>query len=815
MNTEISNKRNRVNSFIENADKIDNNKIFNYETYLKLIKNNNNSLIDFNKFKSISKNIHFSENQILRLDDDSYIQESSFQNIKLTPDCFDEDGNLVDIFASSRMYNSIKINNIPKTYNDYIQILLNILKLDKAVVYIYHYTQFTNTRDIRKAGIKLTENKYGVIIKNSMNDIYWVLEHIQKIIINRKFNFNIRKIKSVNKHFMTMNIEKYVTPKYKKRKLNYLGPEWIAASKTRNAALNDHCLDYFRVYNIRDINDKPEKQEFSFEPSSKYERINKLPKDAVSFIDFLLTQGNVFEELIISKIKKKYSSNFTKICESYESRNLHFYKKTIEEMKKGTPIIYQPVLYCYKHQIFGCADLIIRSDWINRIVKNNVIDKKEQKIKAELLDKNYHYRVIDIKFSKLHFNTDEITLRNTSNVKPFKTQIALYNLALGEMQGYLPDQSYILGNGWIMNKFVNKRKIRNYSENPFDKLGSIDYNKRDADYVNNSLSAVKWLNELNNSDNWSHDPPSDPRIYPNMCNTYDGMYNKVKNQIANKYNEITQIPQCGINNRIHAFEKDIKSWMDPKCDADTLNITGEKTKKLVNSIIKFNREKKSIISIKKIKHNKHKWRNNNKLTLYVDFETIGSMLLKSHNNTNIGVDGDFIFMIGIGWQVPNNTKWNYECLYCDEITLTEEYRIMQEFTNKISELEKDYGQYNIMHWSHAEVTHYNKINSRYGNIFPQLVWFDLMKFFKNNEIYILGALNFSLKTIARKMYDYDMINTVWEDSECKSGQDAMFKSWQMYTTKKINKKTYKDIIKYNEVDCKTMYDILNYLRDKH
>ena len=33
-------------------------------------------------------------------------------------------------------------------------------------------------------------------------------------------------------------------------------------------------------------------------------------------------------------------------------------------------------------------------------------------IKAELLDKNYHYRVIDIKFSKLHFNTDEITLRN-------------------------------------------------------------------------------------------------------------------------------------------------------------------------------------------------------------------------------------------------------------------------------------------------------------------------------------------------------------------------------------------------------------------
>ena len=64
--------------------------------------------------------------------------------------------------------------------------------------------------------------------------------------------------------------------------------------------------------------------------------------------------------------------------------------------------------------------------------------------------------------------------RNNNNVKPFKTQIAIYNLALGEMQGYLPDKSYILGNGWIMNRIENKRKIELSSENPFNKLGEIN-----------------------------------------------------------------------------------------------------------------------------------------------------------------------------------------------------------------------------------------------------------------------------------------------------------------------------------------------------
>ena len=598
----------------------------------------------------------------------------------------------------------------------------------------------------------------------------------------------------------------------KKRK--YLNKEWVAASKTRNAALNDHLLDYCKEYNIKDINDIPNKMKCTFEPSSKYERKHKESLDAISYVDLLLINGNNFEELIIDKIKNKFGNLVKKVCEPIESRNLDNYNLTLDYIKEGVPIIYQAVIRCNKLKSFGCVDLLVRSDYINKLIDNVVITRKEQRIKAPLCNGNYHYRCIDIKNTKMHFNSNEITLRNNCNVKPYKVQLNIYNLGLGEMQGYLPNEGYILGNGWIKNKMINGYKDSIVVNNPFNKLGVIDYSNFDNCYNSITLDAVNWLHYLNKSEDLEHNPPNDNRLYPNMCNKMDGYYHRVKKQISEKYDEITSVFQCGVENRNNALKNGVKSWRDKKCNASILGIRGNKNISIVNRILDFNRNSCKNINIDKINHNRENWRDN-KLNLFVDFETIQSMLNNSSNKTNIEIDGDYIFMIGIGWNNPSNRKWNYKCMYVNEITLDEEELLLKKFNKEIIQLENKYKMKStVYHWSHAERKFYNNSILRYNHRFNKINWYDFYVFFKENNILIKGALNFSLKTIAKSMYNCNMIDTVWDDN--MSGLDAMFKSWKEYNLGDIKKsKIFKQVIRYNEVDCKTMFEILNYLKDNH
>ena len=61
-----------------------------------------------------------------------------------------------------------------------------------------------------------------------------------------------------------------------------------------------------------------------------------------------------------------------------------------------------------------------------------------------------------------------------------------------------------------------------------------------------------------------------------------------------------------------------------------------------------------------------------------------------------------------------------------------------------------------------------------------------------------------------------MIDTELE-SECNNGMVAMIKAWKCYNNIKdpIKSPIMKDIEKYNEFDCKAIYDITNYLRNKY
>mgnify|MGYP003325992753 CR=1 FL=1 len=101
--------------------------------------------------------------------------------------------------------------------------------------------------------------------------------------------------------------------------------------------------------------------------------------------------------------------------------------------------------------------------------------------------------------------------------------------------------------------------------------------------------------------------------------------------------------------------------------------------------------------------------------------------------------------------------------------------------------------------------------------FGKLNMFNLLDSIKSNPIYIKGCLNFSLKNIGNALYKLGYINTKWEDSVV-DGIGAMVMAWdaQYYAIKNEisfrNMPCMKNVVCYNEVDCKVMWDIVSFIR---
>ena len=126
----------------------------------------------------------------------------------------------------------------------------------------------------------------------------------------------------------------------------------------------------------------------------------------------------------------------------------------------------------------------------------------------------------------------------------------------------------------------------------------------------------------------------------------------------------------------------------------------------------------------------------------------------------------------------------------------------------------DTGDPPAFYWS-AENTVFNKACSQH-NIKYNINWIDMCDIFKTEPITIKGCFGFGLKEISKNMNKHNMINTRIE-SECNNGMIAMVKAWRCYKTANnpIHSPIMKDIEKYNEFDCKVLFDILNFLRYKY
>jgi len=595
----------------------------------------------------------------------------------------------------------------------------------------------------------------------------------------------------------------------KKKKEDIDWSEWVSASRVRNVFLDDTIIDWLVEFNITSLDDKPVNKKCNSRGTIKYEVED-------TFTNFIKAQGIEFEEKIIDIINKKHS--VIKIAESYQAKDSELFKKTIDFMKEGKPIIYQGVLHNHNNKTFGAPDLMIRNDYINKFIGYDLYDNN---IGSPKLGTPWHYVIVDIKHSTITLTSDGIHIRNDGSVKAYKGQLLVYTEALNVVQGTNLSKAFILG-----KKYSYESKGKQYEINELlTKMGVIDYSTCDK-WCNDKLKkALDWIRLVRKEGhNWKLLPiPSKNELFPNMKNDRDGAFYKLKKKLAEKIYEITSVYYVGYEKRQIALEKGIFGWNDENCTSQNLGFNQSSSiAKKIDAILDINRNKDDNIIIRpsKISYNEIPWRNRkpNQFEFYLDYETLNSNYGKIEECSEY--EGfNYIFMIGVGFKNKEN-NWEFKCFILESLNKESEKKIFDDFWKFINLKMKEYNKDEsvFIHWSPAEKHAYEKAQLRHLGLENKNL-IDLYQVFINEPVVVKGALNFSLKSIIKALYEKNLTQINYSESlNCADGLNAMHMAYQCY--KKYDKVSneiliMRNIEKYNELDCKSLFEIIELLRKYH
>lgn len=539
---------------------------------------------------------------------------------------------------------------------------------------------------------------------------------------------------------------------------------FVSASSTYNYILKDTLEDYLKETN--------------------------LSENKSLFTQLISKKGNEFECFIIKDLEQSTGLFIPKISNYISDASL---QKTIDAMKKGYPLIYSAPVINYKNNTKGIVDLLLRSDCFHYFFKKTNLSREERRIPCKF-SHSYHYVVVDIKFITLNLQTNGIFLKNDRRSQSIKSQLCIYNEALGELQGYEPTKAYVLGRRYNYTKNNHKFLGKSYDE----RLGVVDYVSEDSYIVEETKQAIKWKRTcLKNYKQWKLLPfPSRTELYPNL--KVKNEHQAEKKQIAEQLNDITQVWYCSSKHRDILLEHSINSFLDPRCTAELMQFTG-KRKYIIDRILITQRQDSYDILPITLKNSILEERPNE---YFVDFEIIPEVLLDKLD-TSICRREPRLFLIGVGWFKHNS--WNYKEFVSDSLEKNGEYKIMKDF---ITFLKEDSTLY---HWNHIEFTFWKKALERHRIKDSPKKWVDLCKVFTDTPITLKGCLNFSLKNIANTMYNLHMITSRWNTSIIE-GLDCSAHALHVYKNENLNHPVFQEIIQYNEIDCKVLGEILRFLR---
>lgn len=738
------------------------------------------------------------------------IQHPTYNFLGASPDGILSTGKLLEIKCPKTRKIS---NDVPRYYWIQMQIQMEVCNLNECDFFQCEFEQYDNETEYMNDKSTITKG----YIKHQ--NIYWRLNKHTLVNVKRDTRWFIKNIGTIQKfwksvlYYRKVGIENFDDRKseyYQIRDWN----DWIPASQVKNYLLNDTCLDYLQI--LRQSN-------FMYEESNtKTKSINDFLQDNIdygsSFIELICNQGKRFEREVVRLLINRFDIKI--VCtDSTQARSAMKFKETVTHMRNGVPIIYQGVLHGHDSKTYGVPDLLVRSDYVNKLIETPVYGVKDM-FQGSYFDDNYHYVIVDIKFTTLRLCSDGIHLLNTGMLKANKGQLWIYNNILDEVQDYNPNKAFILGKKWRYTSNGNT-----YSNDTcFDRLGTINYSNNDLEYVEKTNQAIEWCRELRqNFDKFTLFPPNDVRLYPNMTNVYDHPYHGMKEKLAEQIHDITQIWYCSNIHRENAFCKKVYNWKNVNCNIETLGITGEWKAPRIQAILDINQQTSDLIRCENFM-NIENWKEERWNDLFVDFETVNINEFTKTDNDILSVDESIIVIIGCGW--VENGKWRFRKFTADVISVDTQAQIVNEFMVFISDFYKSNLNPRVFHWGHVERTIMNKLRGTglfymYDNwMNMEIHWVDLCKIVQEEMIVFQGALTYNLKKVSKALYNHGMIKTCWMNvSKCANGLDAMVSMLNcndIAKSKNISLKqmpVIQDIEKYNEIDCKVMWEILMVMRE--
>lgn len=579
---------------------------------------------------------------------------------------------------------------------------------------------------------------------------------------------------------------------------------WVSASRTRNHLQDDPLLDWLNRHG-RAKGFESDALDDGFDPRT-------------DFLTFILEQGVRFEERVIALLER--SMPVIRIGSGREdAQDLGRARATFEAMVAGAPLIHQAVLRNPQDRTYGTADLLVRSDHLERLAPGTLTAEEAEAGAPALGGRPWHYRVVDIKFTTLRIRGDRhATLAHLK----YMAQVWVYNEALGRIQGWTPPASYLLGRSWATN---GER-----GTGCFERMARVDHDQRigrDGPTLAQRVGeAVGWVRRMRaEGAGWDVLPvPSVPELYPHARSGQDQPWQRVKSTLSASLAELTMLPGVSPERRRQAHAAGLLRWDDPGVSAAVLGLTGELAT-ACDAVIAVNRPGAAhAVLPERITRATADWRTAAPLELYVDFETVSSL---ADDFTRLPVAGgqSLIFQIGCGWF--EGDAWRFWQATADRLDPPSEARMIEAWVSQIQALRAVRGlgpaDVRVVHWSPAESslfdTAYNAARRRHANaMWPDIPWFDaLAQVVREEPVTVRGAFGFGLKSIARGMQAAGLIETTWGDGPA-DGLGAMVGAWWCDAEAARLGRTMAElplmgeIGRYNEVDCRTMAEVVRWLR---